>query len=57
LYSSRALTLVQSVYPNIVFLSETRQQKERVKNLKSRLGMNKCFIVDGRRKGGGLALR
>jgi hypothetical protein len=34
-----------------VFLSETRQHKERIENLKARLGMNNYFIVDGRGKG------
>jgi hypothetical protein len=48
--------LVRPVCSSIVFLSETRQQKERVQNLKNRLGMNNCFIVDGRGKGGGLVL-
>jgi hypothetical protein len=42
--------------PNIVFISETRQQKERVSNLRFRLGLNNSFVVDGVGKGGGLAL-
>jgi hypothetical protein len=47
---------VHDFCPYIVFLSETRQQKNRVVNIKSHLGMNNCFIVDGIGKGGGLAL-
>jgi hypothetical protein len=39
-----------------VFLSETRQQKDRVRNIRFRLQLNNCFIVDGQGKGGGLAL-
>jgi hypothetical protein len=42
--------LVRSVCPDIVFLLETSQHMERVQNLKIRIGMNKCFIVDGRGK-------
>jgi hypothetical protein len=29
---------------------------DRVRNLKGRIGLNNCFIVDGVGKGGGLAL-
>jgi hypothetical protein len=50
------IRLVRDFCPNLVFLSETRQQKSRVVNIKSRLGMNNCFTVDGIGKGGGLAL-
>jgi hypothetical protein len=39
-----------------VFLSETRQQKDRVSNIRFRLQLSNCFIVDGQGKGGGLAL-
>jgi hypothetical protein len=39
-----------------VFLSETRQQSNRVTNLRHRLGLNKSFVVDGQGKGGGLIL-
>jgi hypothetical protein len=39
-----------------VFLLETRQQKDRVSNIKFRLDLNNCFMVDGHEKGGGLAL-
>jgi hypothetical protein len=48
--------LVRVYCPSIVFLSETRQQSYRVSNINGRLGMNKCFTVDGQGKGGGLAL-
>jgi hypothetical protein len=48
--------LVRAHCPNIVFLSKTRQQKERVSHIRTRIGMNKCFIVDGQGKGGGLAM-
>jgi hypothetical protein len=48
--------LVQDYCPNIVFLSEIRQQRDKVCNIRFRLGLNKCFIVDGHGKGGGLAL-
>jgi hypothetical protein len=39
-----------------VFLSETRQQKDRVSNIRFRLQLSNIFIVDGQEKGGGLAL-
>jgi hypothetical protein len=48
--------LVCEFGPSIIFLSEIRQHKDRVCNLMSRLGLNKCFVVDGQGKGGGLAL-
>jgi hypothetical protein len=48
--------IVHDFCPSIVFLYETRQHKDRVNNLNSRLGLNKCFVVDGQGKGGGLAL-
>jgi hypothetical protein len=47
---------VRTVSPKIVFISETRQQSNRVRNLKSRLAMDNCFLVDGKVKGGSLAL-
>jgi hypothetical protein len=40
----------------LFFLAETQQHKDRVSNIKSRIGMSKSFVVDGHRKGGGLAL-
>jgi hypothetical protein len=42
--------------PKIVFISETRQQNNRVSNLQFRIGLNKAFVVDGHGKGGGLVL-
>jgi exonuclease III len=50
------IRLVRDHCPSIVFVSETRQQSYRVTNIKSQLGMNNCFTVDGQGKGGGLAL-
>jgi hypothetical protein len=48
--------LVHDVSHKIVFVSKTRQQASRVSNLKSRLAMDNSFLVDGKGKGGGLAL-
>jgi hypothetical protein len=48
--------LVHTLSPKIVFISETRQQSNRVRNIKGRLASDNCFLVDGRGKGGGLAL-
>jgi hypothetical protein len=39
-----------------VFLSKTRQHKDRVSNLRFRIGFKSCFVVDGVRKGEGLGL-
>jgi hypothetical protein len=39
-----------------VFLLETRQHKDRVSNLRYRIGFKHCFVVDGVSKGGGLGL-
>jgi hypothetical protein len=47
--------LVCNVCPAIIFISEIRQAS-RVTNLKGRLGMDNCFVVEGRDKGGGIAL-
>jgi hypothetical protein len=47
---------VWTLSPKIVFISETRQQSNRVRNIKGRLALNNCFLVNGRGKGGGLAL-
>jgi hypothetical protein len=46
---------VCNVCPAIIFISEIRQAS-RVTNLKGRLGMDNCFVVEGRDKGGGIAL-
>jgi hypothetical protein len=48
--------LVQTYKPSLVFICETRQRKERVENLRFRIGMKQCFQVKGDGKGGGLAL-
>jgi hypothetical protein len=48
--------LVHEYCPNIVFLSETRQHKDRVSNLRYRIGFKHFFVVDGVGKGGGLGL-
>jgi hypothetical protein len=48
--------LVQSYKPCIIFLCETRQSEERMRNLRFRLGMEGCYQVKGAGKGGGLAL-
>jgi hypothetical protein len=50
------MRLVRQFCPKIVFISETRQQQERVSNLRFRIGLNKSFVVDGQGKGGGLGL-
>jgi hypothetical protein len=48
--------LVHEYCPNIVFLSQTRQHRDRVSNLQYRIGSKHCFVVDGVVKGGGLGL-
>ena len=48
--------LVRTHNPKIVFLSETRQSDERVKNLRWRLGLKNCLTVKKEGTGGGLAL-
>jgi hypothetical protein len=48
--------LVCTLSPKIVFISETRHQSNRVRNIKGRLALDNCFLVNGRGKGGGLAL-
>jgi exonuclease III len=48
--------LIRDYCPNIIFLAETRQHKDRVSNLHFRLGFNYSFVVDGIGKGGGLSL-
>jgi hypothetical protein len=47
---------VREFCPSVVFISETRQQNERVGNIRFRVAMNTCFVVDGQGKGGGLTL-
>jgi hypothetical protein len=48
--------LVRKFYPKIVFISETRQHKERVSNLCGRIGLKNALVVDGQGKGGGLSV-
>jgi hypothetical protein len=48
--------LVRQHCPKIAFISETRQQTNIVSNLRSKLHLNKILEVDGRGKGGSLAL-
>jgi hypothetical protein len=47
---------VQTYKPCVVFLCETRQSEERVKNLRFRIGMAGFYHVKGDGKGGGLAI-
>jgi hypothetical protein len=44
--------LVCSESPKIVFILETRQQSNRVRNLKRRLAMDNWFVIDGHAKEG-----
>jgi hypothetical protein len=48
--------LVCKFCPKVVFISETRQQSNRVQNLRLRLGFNNASVVDSQGKGGGLLL-
>ncbi|XP_071681466.1 uncharacterized protein [Lolium perenne] len=48
--------LVQTYKTILVFICETRQSKERVENLRYRIGMKHCYQVSGDGKGGGIAL-
>lgn len=48
--------MVQTHRPKMVFIAETRQNQFSVQSMKLRLGLRRCFIVDGCGKGGGLAL-
>ena len=48
--------LNKSYRPNVIFLSETRQNKEYVESLRYRLGMKNVFTVSVKGKGGGLAV-
>lgn len=47
---------VSSFSSKIVFISETRQPKARVENIRFRLGLKNYFVVHDRGKGGGLGL-
>ena len=48
--------LVHTHRPKIVFLSETRQCKEKVKAINWRIGLKHCLTHDGKGKGAGIAL-
>jgi hypothetical protein len=48
--------LVRTYKPKIVFISETRQREEKIKNLRWRLGLKHCMTQDGIGKGAGIAL-
>jgi exonuclease III len=48
--------LVQQYCTKIVFLSETRQQQNRVSNLRFRFGYKNSFVANGKGKGGGLVI-
>jgi hypothetical protein len=41
---------VQTYKPCLVFICETRQSKERVENLRFRIGMKECLQVKGKGK-------
>jgi hypothetical protein len=47
---------VRQYCPKIVFISETRQQRDRVSNLRHKTDFKNAFVVDGQGKGGGLGL-
>jgi hypothetical protein len=47
---------VQTYRPSLVFICETRQSREKVENLRFRIGMKECFHVKGDGKGGGIVL-
>jgi hypothetical protein len=44
--------LVHQYCPKIVFISETRHHRDRVSNLRYRIGLKNAFVVDGQGKGG-----
>jgi hypothetical protein len=48
--------LVCKFCPKIVFVLETRQQRDTVCNLHFIIGLKNVFVVDGQGKGGGLGL-
>lgn len=48
--------LVHTHKPNIIFHSETRQCKEKVKAIRWRIGLKHCQTHDGKGKGAGIAL-
>jgi hypothetical protein len=48
--------LVRTYRPKIVFISETRQSEDRIKNLRWRLGLKYCITHEGKGSGAGIAL-
>ena len=48
--------LVQSYHPKLVFLLETRQSEQRMKNLRWRIGLKGCLAVGSDGNSGGIAL-
>ena len=53
----RDLTALMLLHnPKLVFLSETRQSEERMKNLRWRLGLKGCLAVGSEGNSGGMAL-
>lgn len=50
------IRLVRMHCPNVVFISEVRQQKFFMENIGWRIGFRNCYPVPVKGKGGGLAL-
>ena len=50
------MCLTKTHRPNVIFLSETRKNKEYVEGLRYRLGMKNVFSFSAKGKGGGLAV-
>jgi exonuclease III len=48
--------LVRTYRPNLVFISETRQNENKIKGLRGRLGLKNCITQKGKGKGAGIAL-
>ncbi|KAG2671199.1 hypothetical protein I3760_14G122900 [Carya illinoinensis] len=48
--------LVKEKVPQVVFISETKCNRERVEKIRNRLGLAHSFVVESRRKSGGLAM-
>jgi hypothetical protein len=42
--------LVQTHRPSLVFICKTRESKQKVRNLRLRIGMSECFAVKGEQK-------
>jgi hypothetical protein len=48
--------LVRTYKPRIVFICETRQRENKIKDLRGRLGLKNCITHGGKGKGAGIAL-